>query len=499
MTTTVKIPEDVMSVFLNAMEQGDQYDHEDSPSEQYYGFLVEIENAVNKEDQETLWSVQFELVPKEWMDVSVLGYKEELKDLEKFQPPISPASFFVLDEATPETIAREFEIELDELHEGEWYIITLGKHGAGGTKAAAKSKPSGGIKKTSGKGKHVSKKTSRILRKSFTPKSGFLMSAIKRLLGMLQCDEVGVMDVGQASCNLIYSNTGVAQFYVDVGLPLGAGPGGALWGNGLSLPPVNAAGNRAVINPGPCLQNNPFVLITHWHWDHYTMAVTSANNAALTNRHWITPTAPLGGAGNNVWMAIPAANRHAVPQGAPAFAGGTVTVIPCVPGPGIPIAAMNDTGLAVVVHVDAVNNQSVLLPGDAAYQSIPGLGAYNNLRWMVASHHGSNTNLVPASVPAPNVANQGRISYSYGITAPVPVAAGPPANHCYGHPDPPAVATFVAAGWGANILTNDCTAETHPNSNVAGRGNIMMCNHVIPPVNPANPDCPFHAFPKILI
>jgi hypothetical protein len=116
---------------------------------------------------------------------------------------------------------------------------------------------------------------------------------------------------------------------------------------------------------------------------------------------------------------------------------------------------------------------------------------------MVATHHGSDTDLIPligaTPIPPPNVANQGRISYSYGINGGPPFGA-----HCYHHPDAPAVAAYIAAGWGAAPALVDSTAETGPNSNVAGRGNILMANNINPPLCGVL-NCPFHVFPKLLV
>ena len=482
-----QLPAELVTSFKNVSDQGNKYDTEDSPSDQYYGFLAEIEQFEDEKTKDTLASVQFELVPLEWMESSVLNLKDTLQS----QPPTSPATFFVFDDAPLDTIANSLSTTVDNLSEGQWFIITLGRGKVSGSRASP-SRPFRS-RKTKAFGRVPPSGSLIKLSRRFRPRGRFDNQRIKKILGDLLCQEVGVMDVGQASCNLVYSNAGVPQLYIDVGLPM--------FPNFASLPPVDpVTGNVLVLNPGPCLLNNPPGILTHWHWDHYTMGNFSTNHAAVCNRDWIVPNQPFGGAGNNFWNAVPIGNRHVMPAALPAAIAGNVNIIQCVAGPGIPPAGFNNSGLAVVVTVDTVNNRRVLFPGDAAFQSIPGLAGIANLRWMPASHHGSDTNLIPLPpalppIPPPNVANQGRLAYSYGITAIVPVVPGPPANHCYNHPNPPAVAAYIAAGWGAvgNVAS---TAETGPNSNLPGRGNIMMCNNNLPPVHP---NCPFHAFPKILV
>lgn len=464
------LPIQLTDVFEKVSGLGAVYDEEDSPSQQYYGFLVEVEEVSYKGGDDKQLSVQFELVPREWMEVAVLGLKESVRS----QPPVSPATLLVFDNAAPEDIADALSIDIKDINEGDWYLITLGKGIQASRLHLKKASKPDGIKAS---GLRVDFKKNRWLKNRFRPRSRISVKQAIQMLARMQCNEVGVMDVGAGSCNLVYNHQGVPQFYVDVGVPM--------FPNFGSMPPADpVTGNVLIINPGPCLDNNPPVILTHWHWDHYTMAHFSSNAAALRNRDWLVPNQAFGGFANNVFIGIAPLNRHVMPTPLPGVYGGNVQVIQCVPGGGA--GGFNNTGLAVVVTVDTINNHRILMPGDAAFQSIPGVGAVGGLKWMVASHHGSDTNLIALQIPAP-VAPTGRISYSYGIM--------PNGVHCYGHPRVAAVNDYQARGWGGFIFET-ATAENRPNSgeNPRQRGNALMCNNVIPP--PCNvPHCPFHTFP----
>jgi hypothetical protein len=473
-----KISNELISTFSKVSEQGIKYNDENSPSDRYYGFLTQIEE-ITYQGSTLKWSLQFEIVPFEWMETAVLGMKGSIKS----QPPLSPASLLVFDEEDPLIIANTFSINVKQMNEGDWYIITLGRGGLSASRMSLKAplKPN----RTKGMLGIIDKGRLKKLQDRFRPRGKVNVAAIRNMLAQLLCHEVAVMDVGAAGCNLIYDNNGVPQLYVDIGLPM--------FFNWTSLPLINpATGFIDVVNPGPCLANNPPVILTHWHWDHYTMAAFSNNAAALTNRPWIVPNQLIGPFANNIFLTVAPANRYIMPALLGGVIGGNVQVIQCAAVG--PANGFNNTGLAVVVTVDAINNLRVLLPGDAAFQCIPGIGGIAGIRWMNAAHHGSDTDLIAGMVPLPNVPNDGRIAYSYGIT--------PGGWHCYGHPRPLAINTYHATGWGGAMPPGagreSATAETGPNSGVARRGNIMMSNNVIPP--PCGvPNCPFHVFPKQLV
>ncbi len=476
------IPAGLAASYAALAQQGSVYDDADSPTDRYYAFLAEIEVVAASKGTPLQWSAQFELVPFEWMEAAVLSQPDTIRT----PPPPSPYSLLVFEQAAPDEIAKALGTTPDDIAEGDWFIITLGRGSRAG-RVIPRSRPV--IQPIKATGRRAPPPMQIKLRLRFTSRSLFSAKAVAALVAMAVPREIGVMDVGQGSCNLIYDVAGAPLFYVDLGLPM--------FFHNASRPPVNGAGNIGILNPGPCLAGNPPVFITHWHWDHYAMATWSANWAALCNRDWVVSGQPAGPAANFVIGDVNASangNVIVIPAGFGHLVGGFVTVIQCVPGPGV-AADLNNTGIAVLVRINDLYQRVALLSGDAAFQSIPGLAAVAGLKWMATTHHGSDTNLIPAPpspIPAPYAANQGRLAYSYGING---AAAG--GAHCYGHPAANAVAAYPPAGWG-NALLVESTAETGPNSGVAGRGNILMGSNVIPPVCGV-PNCPFHVFPKTLV
>ncbi|WP_374628799.1 hypothetical protein [Pannonibacter indicus] len=482
------IPAPLLATMDDVRKQGTEFNGDDSPSETYYGYLTEIEQVQYKEGGPILQSVQLELVPFEWIEAAVMNLGDSVRDL----PPPAPVTLLVFDDAPLEEVAEALGTTAGDIAEGDWYILTVPSHSGRSAKRARPVFDTTVIPLKAAGRKLTGPKLTR-LRQRYKPIARIDLAKLIKMLMAIQPREVGVMDTGQASCNLIYDANGIPQIYVDAGLPM--------FPNFASMPPANALGNVEIINPGPCLANNPPGILTHFHWDHYSMLGMSANAAALRNRDWIFPPQVAGPFLAGVILGIngsPNGQVHIFPAGLGVLPGGYVNIIQCVPGAGVAPGDLNNTGLAVIVHLDIPNNRDMLLPGDAAFQSIPGLGGFGGLRWMTATHHGSATNLVPPPaplaappIPAPYAANQGRLAYSYGVNGGVPGGV-----HCYGHPNPAAVAAYPVAGWG-NFLNVASTAETGPNSGVAGRGNIMMANNVVPPAcGVAN--CPFHVFPKTL-
>ncbi len=475
------VPSGLAASYAALAQQGSAYDTADSPTDRYYAFLAEIEVVAASKGTPLQWSAQFELVPFEWMEAAVLSQPDSIRT----PPPPSPYSFLVFEQAAPDDLAKALGTTPDDIAEGDWFIITLGK----GLPARRVTFPSTRILSVKASGLKASPAKRIKLKGRFTPRSRFSATALAAILATFVPREIGVMDVGQGSCNLIYDAAGAPLFYVDLGLPM--------FFNNASRPPVDGAGNIAIVTPGPCLGGNPPVFITHWHWDHYWMALWSANWAALRNREWVICAQAAGPAVLGLIAGIAAsANGNVIvfPAGFGHLVGGYVTVVQCVPGAGVP-ADFNNTGIAVQVRINDGAQRYALLAGDAAFQSIPGLAAVAGLKWMPATHHGSDTNLIPAPpspIPAPYAANQGRLAYSYGINGAAGVGA-----HCYGHPAANAVAAYPPAGWGHAPFV-ESTAETGPNSGVAGRGNILMGSNVIPPACGV-PNCPFHVFPKTLV
>lgn len=475
------IPQGVVNLFETTAAQGAVFDHADSPSDRYYGYLAELQDAQYRPDGPVTWFAQLEIVPYEWMQVTVPEGSGKLRS----PLPSAPTTLLVFDEAPLDEVAKALGTSADEIAEGQWFVIELGRDGAARSAKRKRLDIDGDVDEVEAMGRPVKRARTAELQDRFRPQAYWDVEAVRRIMQGLQPREIGVMDVGQASCNLLYDDQGHPLAYVDVGLPM--------FFNFASMPPADGTGNVAIVNPGPCLANNPFGIVTHFHWDHYYMLGFAHNADQLQDRPWIMPQQNAGPLINGIIANIN--NRangrvHVFPPLMGALTVNMITIVPCAPAGGIPAHDLNNSGLAVVVRIDIPNQFDALLPGDAAFQAIAGIYANPRLLWMVAAHHGSDRHW--QAPPAPNAANQGRLAYSYGINGPVPGG-----QHCYGHPRPAAVRDYPLAGWGVNPNV-ESTAETGPNSGIAGRGNILMANNVIPP--PCGvPNCPFHVFPKIML
>jgi hypothetical protein len=89
------------------------------------------------------------------------------------------------------------------------------------------------------------------------------------VIGAGQQPFVGILNVGEANCNVLYDRRGKAIVYFDLGLPIAA--------NNSSEP---------VPQPSPCFCDDPLVVLSHWDEDHYAMGFQHAAAQAL---RWIVP------------------------------------------------------------------------------------------------------------------------------------------------------------------------------------------------------------------
>lgn len=278
---------------------------------------------------------------------------------------------------------------------------------------------------------------------------------------------IGVMDIGQGGCNLLFDRTLEPIFYYDVGYPLGFFRA--------SLPATMQTANPAFT--GPIYQNtagNLEVILSHWDWDHWRLgAYVSGLGQSLGNLPWTFPMQLMSPTAqnfvNNTLVAPVQIAGGAAPQvvnggvGANAF---TYTIYKAVP----PIGAfggvlINNSGLAVRVSVDLAAGQAsaVLMTGDCNFDRLP-LAARAGLTGINAVHHGSIAHGASANLPAAPVAG-GYLAYSYGVS-------GVTGNHSYGFPVPGAILNYQAAAWNAPLEVS--TAEG-PNLNI------------VPPLPPPTP------------
>jgi hypothetical protein len=486
-----------METLIAVSDQGDLYlDAPDSKSNSYYGFLSQIEDEPDDRYPEyTNQTILFDIVPKEWMETSVLNapWIKNIKLLNRLSPQRPPASFLHIENKKTSDIVQCLSITEKELAETDWYLLELGNEGIEAIRWIAarwnfkdnkyilEPEIKSELSSTRVKGKKLSDDYQDLLRKIFSPKPRLDISKLDRAISRkgqrhgvnfpARGGKIGVMDVGQGSCNLIYDAEGNPRFYFDVGCPKGM---------------YGASANSPILSPGPCVGNGHLttIILSHWHDDHFNMALLSDNYLHLRGLLWIMPNQPFGPNAAGLFNSIQPANRFVWPLGQ-SMRRGDIIIIGCARAAGIPARDMNNSGIAIVIQIDPVNGRYALLPGDASFQSIP-YRPQGTIVWMTAPHHGSKTHLVPAHIPVAG-GIQTRIAISYGI---MPTTG----RHPYKHPSPVAIAAYQAS----TILE---TAEDHPNSGnppVPPRGNISMCNNA--PVQLCGvANCPFHNFPKVLV
>jgi len=466
-------------------DQGEKFNKLDSPKCRYYAFLSKIEDVSPKdmpiEDQ--TWAALFEIVPYEWIE----SLPEDIWE-SKWPLPISPASLIETYETKASDFAEALNAKVGEIDEGEWYILEdIEPLEEGSPRPAERVSNGRGISAkrsrveyesnpvdTGVKGEPVTGENEERLKKKLQSEGLFFEERVLDKMRDQIPHAVGVMDVGQAACNLVYDRGGNPIFYSDAGLPTHR-----------YQPSVQ---NNGLINPGPCLVNNPFVVLSHWDLDHCLMVEYSLNTAELSNLLWVVPHQRIGAAGNNVLSRLQ--NVHVWPANRINPLQSTNNRIKIIKCNG---DTMNDSGLAVAVNTGPDGDERwALLPGDATFQFIRGVAdvAYD---WITAPHHGSNSKLDTNRIPRPRANNPGRIAYSYGIMT-------DNVTHCYNHPSQNAIPKYISRGWGTVQNQASATAESGPRSgeNPRVRGNIMMCNNIAPAAC-GRPNCPFHNFKVFLL
>jgi hypothetical protein len=274
---------------------------------------------------------------------------------------------------------------------------------------------------------------------------------------------IGVMDVGQGGCNLVFDRNLEPAVYYDVGYPLG------FFRNSL---PFTMRADLPGQWLGPIYQNTANTLqivLSHWDWDHWRLGACPANGLGqhLAQLPWMAPNQPMGPTATVFANALPLATS--VPLGAPAQAlgNGIVRYSNVAPPGATPAMLINNSGLSLQIPVDLAGQPGVpvLLTGDGNFSGLP-LAARAGLAGIGAVHHGSGNHGADQNLPAAPFFGPGYIAYSYGISA----VTG---NHAYGFPAPAAVVNYVAAQWTA---PNAQTTAEGANINVgpAAHGNIRM-------------------------
>lgn len=217
--------------------------------------------------------------------------------------------------------------------------------------------------------------------------------------------KVRIVDVGQAHCAEIYDRSAPAQVlgYFDVGKPLNFFS--ATW------PPV-----PPVLN----IPEEGFVILSHWDYDHYSMALAFA--PTLLNLDWIAPLPSSPGPTTAALIAALGPKISLV--GAPNLA----------PYPGMtlhkglgPAKDRNNSGYIMRL---SLLGEDILLSGDVEYQYMAP-GAMVGLSGMLAPHHGAAQTIGPP----PPLGINGRAVFSFGHP------------NTYGHPDVGLVFAHIGLGW----------------------------------------------------
>lgn len=217
--------------------------------------------------------------------------------------------------------------------------------------------------------------------------------------------KIRILDAGQAHCAEIYdrSRPDTVLGYFDVGRPISFLT--ATWPT-----------------PAPVLNipKKGFVFISHWDYDHYSMALAFA--PGLQNLNWIAPI-PVS-PGPTVAALIKKLGASIA----------LINLAQFVPGPGLelhkglgPPSDRNNSGYVLRVSLACGD---VLLSGDVDYQFISP-AAKSELKGVLAPHHGAN--LVGA--PPPAAGGAGQVVFSFGDP------------NKYGHPHPTSIASYAGLGW----------------------------------------------------
>ncbi len=217
---------------------------------------------------------------------------------------------------------------------------------------------------------------------------------------LAQIEALVVVDVGQGNLNFCADQNSQPKTYFDLG--------GGTGKNRFTYP----------VTVDTCRSLTPLVILSHWDMDHIETALRDAANCMMT---WLVPNQPVGRTHYTLALRVSTVGRLLVWTNFGTFQGVGYRVSKATG------SNKNDSGLVLEVQV---RNNWALLPGDAAYGFIPGLGG-SQFSWLVASHHGSNTG--QNNVPLAH--GHQWIAYSYGK------------GNTYNHPMTQSVANHSTQHW----------------------------------------------------
>lgn len=328
-----------------------------------------------------------------------------------------------------------------------------------------------------------------------------VMTPIPVAIASAQVCFIGIMDVGQGDCALLFDQQMNPLLYFDVGYPLNFCK--------ISAPATLNASPPSPLGPIKAWGTIPIpIVLSHTDYDHWSLGINWGMH--LTNTWYLRASINVGPA----WakMAPSVVNKviitHANVLG---LNGYGVTVYTSDPPTGslTPNLIINNTGLAMRVDIPVPaailptptppTAYGMLMPGDANFPNIAVGAVPGNLFAVRAVHHGSQNN---GAIPLPNYLNPdpginsvlggGYIAYSYGVNR----SSG---DHAYHFPHNNAVNAYNGLKWG-NVAPPgtshqaQSTAEgpnIHPGDGVTTpigdpRGNIFVGDVSQLPTAPVN-------------
>jgi hypothetical protein len=241
---------------------------------------------------------------------------------------------------------------------------------------------------------------------------------------------IRVLDAGQAHCAEIHGNGTPSKVlgYFDVGRPISFSA--SSWPNPPPILDIPDAG---------------FVILSHWDYDHYSMALSFA--PSLLNLNWLAP--------------MPAKSSPTVAALVKKLGSSLVFATDPVLSPhaGIslhkglgPKSDRNSSGYVMRVSLPSGD---VLLAGDVDYQYIPTIACVG-LSGLLAPHHGGK---LVGQPPVPH-GIKGRAVFSFG------------SPNTYGHPHATSIVAHVSKGW-MLAATNWSSEPKLAPSGVAGHINRL--------------------------
>ncbi|ODM74993.1 hypothetical protein [Bradyrhizobium elkanii] len=254
---------------------------------------------------------------------------------------------------------------------------------------------------------HVLSSLKRVTDLSPYAKSG---DELREALPADSVERVFVLDVGQGAANALVTKSKKVLAYIDLGAGVLADTG--TWPAAMT---------------GICLKDDPVVVLTHWHYDHFHAA--NKFTTAL-NRTWIAPFQRIGPGPQSAMASSIAQNGNLlIWNGKGILKKGAIELERCTGSTG----NFNRSGIAVWVNGPNHQDDPILLPGDAGYSDIPSLKrSVRSITSLVVSHHGGRA---PGKAPAKPNLSTARAAMSFGN------------KNSYKHPLAPSIAKLQKAGW----------------------------------------------------